>query len=346
MPTSTIARRTSSMLSLSRLVGAFHLLRHSGDARFAADQGPWEASGFPKSLRTVGMGSGAANPGRPSRGGTARPTVTRRREVSDASTRSLLTTVLGEFVLPDARPVWTQTVLDVLSRFGIEEKSARQALSRVAAEGWLSSERIGRRVRWALTPPGRRLLVEGAERIYGFGSGDQQWDGRWLVVMVSVPETKRELRHRLRTRLSWAGFGSPEPGVWVSPHVDAEVEAKSILADLALTSDVISFIATYGALGDVQRMVAAAWDLQKVADRYENFIDQFTGLDANTPEAALLAQTRLVHEWRRFPFLDPRLPRELLPAKWSGSRATKLFNDNHSAWHGLASQGWTDLLKR
>jgi phenylacetic acid degradation operon negative regulatory protein len=287
------------------------------------------------------MGSGATGSGR-----GARPTVTRRREVSDASARSLLTTVLGEYVLPQGEPIWTQTIVDVLGRFEIEEKSARQALARVAAEGWLSSERVGRRVRWALTPPGRRLLVEGAERIYGFGSGNQQWDGRWLVVMVSVPETKRELRHRLRTRLSWAGFGSPEPGVWVSPHVGAEVEAKSILEDLALTSEVMSFIATYGALGDVQRMVAAAWDLQEVADKYESFIDQFSGLDARTPEHALLAQTRMVHEWRRFPFLDPQLPGELLPAKWSGSRATQLFSDNHAAWREPAQRGWRELVSQ
>ena len=91
------------------------------------------------------MGSGATGSGR-----GARPKVTRRREVSDASARSLLTTVLGEYVLPHGEPVWTQTIVDVLGRFEIEEKSARQALARVAAEGWLSSERVGRRVRWAL----------------------------------------------------------------------------------------------------------------------------------------------------------------------------------------------------
>ncbi|MEV6941516.1 hypothetical protein AB0N07_05800 [Streptomyces sp. NPDC051172] len=67
---------------------------------------------------------------------------------------------------------------------------------------------MDRRVRWALTPPGRRLLTEGAQRIYDFGSGEHVWDGTWLLVLVSVPESKRDLRHRVRTRLSRAGFGS------------------------------------------------------------------------------------------------------------------------------------------
>ena len=35
------------------------------------------------------------------------PFVTRRQELGAASARSLLLTVLGEFVLPSGRPVWT-----------------------------------------------------------------------------------------------------------------------------------------------------------------------------------------------------------------------------------------------
>ena len=98
-------------------------------------------------------------------GGT-RPVVSRRREVSHTSARSLLMTVLGEYVLPRDHPVWTWVLVDTLAGFGVEEKSARQALARAAAEGWLVSERVGRRARWGLTPPGRRLLTEGAQRIY------------------------------------------------------------------------------------------------------------------------------------------------------------------------------------
>ncbi|MDQ3787190.1 MAG: PaaX family transcriptional regulator, partial [Actinomycetota bacterium] len=81
----------------------------------------------------------------------AEPVVSRRREVSGGSARSLLTTLLGEYVLPSDAPVWTSTLVDVLALFDVEEKAARQALARTAAEGWLRSDRVGRRVRWSLT---------------------------------------------------------------------------------------------------------------------------------------------------------------------------------------------------
>lgn len=276
----------------------------------------------------------------------AEPALSRRRELAGGSARSLLMTVLGEFALPAAVPVWTATLLDVLAMLGVEEKSARQALARTAAEGWLESERVGRRVRWRLTPQGRRLLETGAERIYSFGTTGPDWDGTWLLVLMSVPESMRELRHRLRTRLAWAGFGTPSPGVWISPRASAEADAARILADLALPTSAMSFVGHYGSVGEQGDMVAAAWDLADLADRYALFIDEFADLVPDSPATVLRAQTRLVHEWRRFPFLDPQLPRELLPDNWIGTRAAALFTDRHTRWRTPATEYWTELATR
>jgi len=160
-----------------------------------------------------------------------------------------------------------------------------------------------------------------------------------------VPEAKRELRHRLRTQLSWAGFGSPAAGVWVSPDTGHQDEARAILDKLALSAGAMSFTARYGSIGEQQTMVASAWDLDRIAVRYQEFIDQFTGLAPRSPEEVLRAQIRLVHEWRRFPFLDPQLPPELLPPKWSGTRAVELFHDKHLRWRPLAQTHWDTLVE-
>ena len=88
-------------------------------------------------------------------GSEAWPRVTRRREMSTFSARSLLMTILGEYVLPRERPPWTSTIVEALNTDGVEEKAARQALARTAADGWITSERDGRRVRWTLTDEGR-----------------------------------------------------------------------------------------------------------------------------------------------------------------------------------------------
>jgi phenylacetic acid degradation operon negative regulatory protein len=252
-------------------------------------------------------------------------------------------TVLGEFVLPAGRPVWTWMLVDTLAGLGVTEKSARQALARAAAEGLLVSERIGRRTRWELTPSARRLLSEGARRIYEFGRSERIWDGRWLLLLVSVPESKRDLRHRLRTRLSWAGFGSPEAGVWISPHLGREDEALEVVKELGLAACAMSFTAAFGRIGGQDEMVSRAWDLTALEERYEAFLADFGGLEPAGRAEALRAQTRLVHEWRRFPFLDPQLPRTLLPANWSGAKAAELFHRKHADWRPAAEQRWDEM---
>ncbi len=273
-----------------------------------------------------------------------RPVVSRRREVGHASARSLLMTMLGEFVLPDGRPVWTSELVGALGAFGVEDRSARQALARSATEGWLASQKVGRRSRWTLTPSGHALLSEGARRLREFGRAESRWDGRWLVVLASVPEVRRDLRRRLRTRLTWAGFGSPEAGVWVSPHLDREAEAATVLTELGLAAQAMSFTATYGAIGDVARMVAGAWDLRGLERRYREFVAEFETVAPADGDEALCAQTRLVHEWRRFPFLDPRLPGDLLPDGWAGATAAELFHRRYREWRAAAHHRWAERL--
>ena len=75
------------------------------------------------------------------------PFVTRRQELGAASARSLLLTVLGEFVLPTGHPVWTATLIELLGELDVAEKAARQAIMRTADSGWIEGSRIGRETR-------------------------------------------------------------------------------------------------------------------------------------------------------------------------------------------------------
>lgn len=265
----------------------------------------------------------------------------RRRETGTASARSLLLTVLGEFVLPRDAPAWTSALVAALAELGVEEKAARQALSRAAAEGLLVAEREGRRVRWRLTPAGNRLLSAGSERIYSFGQRIEEWDGRWLVLAVSVPESQRQLRHRLRTRLAWAGLGSPMPGLWLTPDNSKEKEVAAVVEELGVES--FSFTGASGQVGDHRGIVAQAWALGDVEERYLAFLDSVSAVAVSTPAEAFCAQVRLVQQWRHFPFLDPALPPELLPPTWPGPAAAQLFHRRHGEWHTDAQQHWESL---
>ena len=268
------------------------------------------------------------------------PALSRRHAAGAPSARGLLFTLLGEFVLPGGGTAWTSAALAVFARLGIEEKTTRQALMRTAASGWLDAEKVGRRTRWRLTASAQKMLTEGADRIYSFTGPGESWDGRWLLVYARIPESDRHARHVVRSRLSWAGFGSLGGGLWISPHPDREAEAIGVLREAGVADDAHVFVARRSGLADVQAMVAAAWDLGAIEDRYEEFIEEFR---ATAPADVLARQIELVHAWRRFPALDPVLPRELLPARWSGLEAARLFADRHQRWSDDARQEWKRL---
>ena len=74
-------------------------------------------------------------------------------------------------------------------------------------------------------------------------------------------------------------------------------------------------------------------ELAEISRRFEH-------RPAETGRGSFIAQVELVQEWRRFPFLDPDLPRELLDHDWSGLRAAAVFHDLHARWHRRAQAEW------
>jgi phenylacetic acid degradation operon negative regulatory protein len=270
----------------------------------------------------------------------SRPALSRRHEAGAGSARGLLFTLLGEFVLPDEGAAWTSAVLAAFDRLGVAEKAARQALMRTSNAGWLTAEKAGRRTRWLLTPAATQLLTDGARRIYSFGPA-REWDGQWVLVQVRIPEADRRARHVIKTRLAWAGFGSLGPGLWISPHAAREREAIRVLSDAGVAADAHVFVARRAGLSDTRDMVAAAWDLPQIEAEYERFVADFRA--PAVPSDVLLRQLELVHAWRKFPALDPELPRELLPPRWTGSKAADLFADRHARWADDARREWKRL---
>src|ERR1039457_5992548 len=145
-------------------------------------------------------------------GATGEPTLLRRHAAGTDSARSVLFTVLGELVLPTGGEAWTSAFIDVFGRLGVEEKAARQALMRTAADNWLSSERVGRRTAWRLPTAAEQLLRDGTERIFGCTAVAEDGDGRVTGGSARTPETDRTARHMSRTRRRRAGGVQGRPG--------------------------------------------------------------------------------------------------------------------------------------
>jgi phenylacetic acid degradation operon negative regulatory protein len=127
------------------------------------------------------------------------------------------------------------------------------------------------------------------------------------------------------------------PSTWISPS-DTLAAAREA-ARSTLTLDAVHlFTSEYrGPLSDRQ-LLERCWDVHAIQASYTEFIARYRPrlererqLHDLTDEQALVERLWLVHDYRKFVYIDPGLPSELLPAHWPGTAAASLFREYYAA---------------
>lgn len=259
-------------------------------------------------------------------------------------TQFLIFTLFGEFILARGGSIWTSSLISLLEHLGVGEHAARITLSRMARKGWLATRKDGRRSRYSLTPRGWSLLLQGEKRI--FEPPPREWDGQWHIVIFSLPEKKRSLRHAFRARLPWLGFGQLAPNTWVSPH-NRNSEITALCNELGIRDYIEIFSGIHVGPSEDQQLVQRCWNLPNLAAQYKKFLAKFekeylacknNGKSAPTPDDCFVRRFWLMHHFQTFPRIDPNLPAVLLPSDWVGFKARRLFDEYHGILESPANQ--------
>lgn len=275
------------------------------------------------------------------KGGEQRDKQTAWPDTRQDSAQGLLLIILGDLVWRKHESVWTSSLLTALDNLGVSENAARKAIFRANQTGIIQLHKQGRRARCSIGEVGRQVFQEGIVQVYGFRGESPDWDGRWLVILATVPETHRNIRHYLKTRFRWVGMGSPTPGVWIAPRMNKA--AIEVLRELDLEKEIYSYVGRFGPVGQEAAMVQSAWDIAGLEQLYRDFIERFTPSTPNTPRDKFCAYINLIHAWRKFPYIDPQLPEQFLPSPWIGQEAARLLHEKRDLWSASASQYWGEL---
>jgi phenylacetic acid degradation operon negative regulatory protein len=237
--------------------------------------------------------------------------------------RSALFDVYGDHLLSRGGVARVASLVTMLSPLGISAPTVRTAISRMVKQGWLEPVKLPGGAGYGLSPRAERRLAEAATRIYR--TRPPEWDGRWhLVVVDKIPE--RTARQRLRAGLAFLGYALLRDDTWISPRpsseLDALLDAEGVLGR--------RFFAVHD--GPDSQLTAAAWDVEGLDRSYTRWLQEAAALVAGLGDGpddrdAFVARSRLVHEWRKFLFRDPGLPRKLLPEAWTGEAAAEFFDD-------------------
>jgi len=245
--------------------------------------------------------------------------------------RSIVFDLFGDYVRYEGGAIRLRALVALLDSFDVGESTVRVVMARLRKEGWFDSQREGRETTYALNAKSWRLLDEGRERI--FERSRDPWDKRWSMVIYSVPEANRALREELRTELSWLGFGPLASSTWVSPRDRLTEVQEHFAEETSIRLDLLRCESS--GLAQDREMAARCWDLDGLNADYQSFLrtyrPQMSGYRKGLvpPRQALVERMRLTHDYRMFPFRDPDLPEELVPAGWKGREAHAMFIEAH-----------------
>lgn len=250
------------------------------------------------------------------------------------NTRSMIFTIFGDYIRHYGSVIWIGSLIKLLEAFGHNEQAVRAAVSRMSKQGWAQSERRGNKSFYSLTEQGIVRMEEASRRIYKEVS--PEWDGNWWILLYNIPEEKRHLRDRLRDELTWSGFGPLSNSCWITPN-SLEREINVLIKKYEIEDYVTFFKAEHKGMQSHETLVKKCWDLNEINERYAQFIEQYSQkyiihknkIEQNqmSDSACFVESALLVHEYRKFLFIDPSLPKELLPEKWLGDSAMTLFKD-------------------
>lgn len=244
--------------------------------------------------------------------------------------RTLVVSYLGAVVHRMGSWMPIAGTVELLGQVGLDAPSVRTAVFRLKKRGWLASEsRHGVRG-YALTPLAERSLSEGDEIIWTPRLPADLADG-WCIVNFSIPEAERSRRHQLRAHLTSLGFGNPGTAMWIAP-ARMQAAAEQAVAELGLDKYTSIFVGHYAGRQDLSSLIYDSWDLGEINDRYRDFVSRYAaqagerGGGALDPGPAFATYLRAIDDWRKLPFRDPGLPREVLAEDWSQPEASDTFS--------------------
>ncbi len=258
-------------------------------------------------------------------------TPTETHEQRSEQPRSLIVTIYGLYAREAGGWISVASLIRLMAGLGVDEPAVRSSISRLKRRRMLEPGRLDGSAGYGLSEPARDILTEGDHRIFRRPAARIE-DG-WLLAVFSVPESERQKRHMLRSRLAALGFGTAAAGVWVAP-AHLYDDTRRTLERLGLTGYVDLFRSDYLAFGDLRTSVSSWWDLDSLRDLYDDFLQahgpvlsRWRRRRRDDDAQAFADYVRALTQWRKLPYLDPGLPEELLPRNWHGRQAADLYFD-------------------
>lgn len=150
-----------------------------------------------------------------------------------------------------------------LNRWG---KKTRGVLAKLKYYNWVKKTTEGDEVFYEITDKGEKAVDKYLKPLSQTG----KWDGKWRLVMFDIPESRRDVRDRLRRALTNLGLGILQASVWISPK-----NIRDDISEIAQKLDIgnsLKFFEVSRNNNLDKTIIEKSWNLPDLDDDYKKFI--------------------------------------------------------------------------
>ena len=173
-----------------------------------------------------------------------------------------------------------------------------------------------------------RLKDRGADKLFlefpFFRFLSEDWDGLWRIISYEIPESKRELRDKLRREMRGWGLGPWHRSFWLTPH-----PIISALQELVYGKEEETYIQAFEAthiFGDRENLVEKVWEKSRLEEKYRQLFKHWHGILSQEKDNETKIR-EVVVSYVEVLRDDPGLPSSLMGKKWIGYEAFDIFKE-------------------
>ena len=245
---------------------------------------------------------------------------------------SLAVTIFGDCISVYGGNVWLGSLVSTMERFNLNSRQIRTAVFRLVQNGWLESERFGRRSIYGLSTLGIQDYGRATSQIYR--SKFKPWDGQWTILACNKEGFSNY--GDFRKQLYWLGFGELPGATFVHPNLDI-VAFNQLVVKLRVADKVAIWDGQLTSSLEGSSVLLKAWDFTELKVRFQRFLSRFSILmsdmseeEWSVPENSFVVRVLLIHEYRRILLQVADLPEAIFPENWPGVPAMSLAKTIYS----------------
>ncbi len=154
-----------------------------------------------------------------------------------------------------------------------------------------------------------------------------KWDNKWRIISYEIPESKREIRDRLRREMQGWGLGPWHRSFWLTPH--PVISNLKSLVEGKIEEQYIQAFESDHVFGNRDILIEKVWGKSQLDKKYRELFKKWHEILSKDGDKGQKF-AGVINHYVDILRIDPGLPAELMGNSWIGFEAVNIFKEIRS----------------